>query len=346
MEIGMRLTVFLSCLALAVSAQAQTQPKVVFLTDTSLTGWIQSPSFTANNWVGAAIEINGSVDPAAFQTQVVNQNPAYVFVAVGTLDMLEIGSSVHGPSTDWGIAAGAVTQIVKLAQAARINVILGNVAVADGKRAVGLSSGDLINTWLQTYSVANSIPVVNFEYWLQNGCYEVVATPYPYNGDCDLANMLPGTDANYGQLVPTALGYQFMTRMAQTAIATYGLTIKGGYLADVMTDSGIPENEKPPAAQVNTVTAGAKIQFTPQATWSDGVTRPMLNSPYGEAQGIWWSTNPNVLAVNQHGVAYAYSTALPIVPFGTGTGTAQVWFQTSTGHTFSPWGMTVVQPEF
>jgi hypothetical protein len=344
----MRFAMLLFCLALSFASVAvaatPAQPNVVFVTDNALTGWFTSPSFTANtNWSGAAIENNGGVDPQAFQA-VVNQHPAYVFVDVGTEDMLELGSSVHGPSTDWGIAASAVAQIVKMAQAAKVKVILGNVAVESAQRAVGLSSGDLINTWLQTYGTANNIPVVNFEYWLENGCHEVVATSI-LDGNCELATM--GTDgATYGQLVPTALGYQFMTQMAQTAISTYGLTIEGGYLADVLTDSGIPENEVPPAAQVNLVIAGGVIQFTPQATWSDGVTRPMLNSPYGEAQGIWWTTNPNVLTITQHGLAYAYTAMLPLNPDGPGTGTSLVWFETSSGHTFSPWGMTVAPPQF
>jgi hypothetical protein len=52
----------------------------------------------------------------------------------------------------------------------------------------------------------------------------------------------------------------------------------------------------------------------------------------------WWSSNPKVMDVNQQGFAYAYTS-----------GTAQIWFKSASGNTFSPWTMTVVgwyQTEF
>jgi hypothetical protein len=337
MESQMRFTVFLSCLVLASSAFAQTQPKVVFVTDVALSGWLQSPSFTSNpNWIVAPIGVASGVDPHAFQISVINQHPAYVFIDVGTDRMTFIGGSAHGIGDNWGAVVSSLEPIVQMAQAARIKVILGNIAVAG-------PAGDLFNSWLQTYSSASNIPVVNFEYWLQNGCYGVVATPA--SSTCTLAIQQPLSSGEPGLLTPTPLAYQFMTQMATTAIATYGLTMKGGYLANVLTiPEGDPQYGFAPAAQVNTVEAGSTIQFTPQATWSDGVTRPMLNSPYGEAQGIWWSTNPNMLTVTQQGMAFAYSP-LPLA-YPSLQATAQVWFKSSTGHTFSPWGMTVYQPKF
>jgi hypothetical protein len=333
----MRFTLLLSCLVFTMSARAQ--PKVVFVTDESLSGWLQSPSFTANpDWIGAPIGGDNGIDPQAFQTSVINQHPAYVFIDVGTDRMLFMGGSAHGIGDNWGVIATSIGQIAQMAQAAKIKVILGNIPVGSTNPA-----GDVFNSWLQTYSVASGIPIVNFEYWLQNGCYGVVATPA--SGTCTLANQAPAGASSPGLLTPTDLGYQFMTRMATTAIATYGLTIKGGYLANVLT---IPEGDPfygfAPEAQVNTAAAGSTIQFTPQATWSDGVTRPMLNSPYGEAQGIWWSTNPNMMTVTQQGLAFAFSP-LPVA-YPSLQGTAQVWFKSSTGQTFSPWGMTVYQPEF
>jgi len=128
------------------------------------------------------------------------------------------------------------------------------------------------------------------------------------------------------------MGYEFMTQMAQTAIATYGLTIKGGYLSSMLTDALIIGES---VYQVNSVAPGQGIQFTPQATWSDGVTRPMWNLPYQGAfntasLGTWWSSNPKVMAINQQGHAIAYTS-----------GTAQIWFKSATGQTFSPWTMTV-----
>ena len=323
----------LVCLGLSVSARCQTQPKVAFLTDSSFLGWSTSPSFTANtNWI-AVPDIQTAI----------SQHAAFLFIDDETDTVMFIGSSSHGTGDTWGQAATFLQQSIQQAQAAKLKVILGNMPVSDNN-----ARGNLFNSWLQTYSVAQHIPVVNVSYWMQHGCYGVVATPV--GGECTLASV---TDASYNpdQLVPTALGYQFLTQMAQIAIATYGLTIKGGYLANVLT---IPEGDAgsyPPnpgnttAAQVNNVEAGSTIQFTPQATWSDGVTRPMLNSPYGEAQGIWRSTNPKIITVTQQGLAFAYSP-LPVVYPPLTSAITQVFFQTSNGHTFSPWGMTVYQPEF
>jgi hypothetical protein len=116
----------------------------------------------------------------------------------------------------------------------------------------------------------------------------------------------------------------------EAAIATYGLTIKSGYLNDVQSVDGLNDGEPPLVPSVNTVAIGAGIQFTPQATWSDGVTRPMQNIPYGGVLGMWVSSNPKVMTVNQQGFATAFTP-----------GTTSIRFTTTSGHTFSPWTMTV-----
>ena len=133
--------------------------------------------------------------------------------------------------------------------------------------------------------------------------------------------------------IPTEAGSQYLTQMAQTAIATYGLTIKGGYLNNVQAVDGLNDGQPPFVPSVNDVAIGAGVQFTPQATWSDGVTRPMQNVPYGGAAGTWTSSNPKVMSVNQQGFAYAFTP-----------GTAQIWFKSASGQTFSPWTMTVFAP--
>ena len=174
---------------------------------------------------------------------------------------------------------------------------------------------------LKAYAQAVNIPIVNLQYWLQSGCSGVS----PCGGA--LATNQPDS---FDILIPTDAGYQFITQLAQTAIATYGLKIKSGYLSDVETINAyngvLPQNP----AQVNSVGTGARIQFTPVAQWSDGVSRPMLNTPYGGVLGTWWSTNPGVMTVNQQGLASAYNA-----------GTATIWFKSASGATFSPWVMTV-----
>ena len=132
--------------------------------------------------------------------------------------------------------------------------------------------------------------------------------------------------------------------MVQTAIATYSLTIKRGYLSDVELWEEMPGEDLccgqnpfgPPfgttTPNVNTVTVGHALLFTPQATWSDGVTRPMLNANYDGMQGIWSSSNPSVMYISQQGVALSI-----------GPGTTSISFVTASGSHFSPWTMTVQQ---
>jgi hypothetical protein len=128
------------------------------------------------------------------------------------------------------------------------------------------------------------------------------------------------------------MGYEFITQLAQTAIQTLNLTIKSGYLSTMWSDNLITGAS---TYQVNSVPTGAGLQFTAEATWSDGVTRPMWNYPFQGAfniasLGTWSSSNPKVMTINQFGHAVAYTS-----------GTAQIWFKSATGQTFSPWTMTV-----
>ena len=88
--------------------------------------------------------------------------------------------------------------------------------------------------------------------------------------------------------------------IAQIAIAAYGLTIKSGYLSDILlADADMGQYENQP--QVNTVATGGALIFTPQARWSDGVVRPVLNQDFDGLEGVWTSSNPAVMYVSQQG---------------------------------------------
>ena len=121
-----------------------------------------------------------------------------------------------------------------------------------------------------------------------------------------------------------------MTQMAQTAIATYGLSRRGGYLSNViLPDANVQYPETP--TQVNNVMVGRQLVFTAQARWNDGVVRPMLNFDYDGMDGIWTSSNPAVMYISQQGQAMAL-----------GAGTAIISFRSASSIPFSPWSMTVV----
>jgi hypothetical protein len=312
----------LSCLALAVSAHAQTKPKVVFVGDQFTYAWQQSAAFKANpNWTGAGTPLtfsygNSGAVAAAFPA-VLSQHPDYVFLQTGQADLAEGNSS----ATKWGMqfegTAIGIIEIVQMAKRANVKIIIGNL-IGEG----------FTNGWLQAFAQNENIPIVNFADVLNVDC----------PSQCPLlGGSSPSGEEIWDITVPNVAGFQVITQMAQTAIATYSLKIKGGYLSDVEVSNGLtasgPTGYPPiPPTSINSVQPGATLQFTPQATWTDGVTRPMTNVPYGGVLGTWWSTNPKVVAVDQHGFASAYTP-----------GTATIWFQSATGQTFSPWGMTVIQ---
>jgi hypothetical protein len=320
------------CLAFAFSAHAQTKSKVVFVGDAFTYNWQNSTAFKANpNWIGAGVSSSGSsfnfglstAVAADFQT-VLNQHPAIVFIETGTSDTgYQIDSTPFG--LEWETSATAIIKMVQMAQKANVKVILGNIVPNNAYFS------DFYNGWLQTFAQANNIPIVNLAAALTNGC----APRYSYTPCTLLAPVDPATWPQNVIPIPNDAGYQLITQLAQTAIATYGLTMKGGYLSDVesVVNYGFPNNPGGPSGpptQVNSVTSGAGVQFIPQAVWSDGVARPMLNPPYNGVLGTWWSSNPKVMDVNQQGFAYAYTS-----------GTATIWFKSASGHTFSPWIMTV-----
>jgi hypothetical protein len=319
----------LSCLVLAVSAHAQTAPKVAFVGDQFTYVWQQSAAFKANpNWIGAGTSSNcceyGTLlyAAAAFPA-VLNQHPDYVFLETGESDLVEGNSS----ATRWGMqfedVAEGVISIVQAAKKANVKIIIANIN--DG----------FTDTWLQGFAQNENIPIVNFATALSQAC-TYKAYPPSLTPPCsvDAAGQSPSDGGPFSITVPNDAGFQIVTQLAQTAIATYSLKIKGGYLGDFLVYSGDndPNTYPPSRTSVNAVSPGATVQFTPQATWTDGVTRPMTNVPYGGALGTWSSSNPKVMTVDQQGFAYAYTP-----------GTATIHFTSATGQVFSPWGMTVVQ---
>ena len=316
----------LSLSVFSITANAQSLPKVVFTGDQFTYSWQQSASFQANkNWIGAGVPgipngpggMGSGTVLSEFQTNVINQHPAFVFVDTGATDIAwQSDSTPYGLS--WESAADDIIAIVKMAQTAGIKIILGNIVT-------GGFQSDHFNGWLQAYAQAENIPIVNFQSALMTGLNGPYCEPCAY-----LPSPLELTNGATPMLLPTDAGSQIMTQMAQTAIATYGLTIKGGSLRDVQSVDGLNDGEQPLVPNVNTVAIGAGVQFTPQATWSDGVTRPMTNIPYGGVLGTWISSNPKVMTVNQQGFAIAFTP-----------GTTSIRFTTTSGHTFSPWTMTV-----
>jgi hypothetical protein len=310
----------------SVAATAQTAPKVVFVGEYFTPAWQTTPQFTANkNWIGT-----GEPDPdypggsddvlADFQTDVINQHPAFVHIMTGFGDLSAISDSTPQGLVLQGWVAN-LEEMVAMAQKAHIKVILGNIPTDFPDNAYGIQ---LFNAWLDQYGQANHIPVVNYH----DALCQCVGSTMPY--DIFATNLgVP----NLAEQTPSEAGYSLVTQMAQTAIATYGLTLKGGYLSNV--DLNFDQLEQPETPQVSTVANGSPVIFTAQARWSDGVVRPFMNQDFDGLQGIWTSSNPAVMYINQQGQAVAY-----------GLGQTTISFRSASGVPFSPWIMTVVTQIF
>lgn len=311
----------LGCLLVSSAVNAQTAPKVAFIGDDLTAAWQGTTEFHANkNWIGDGLVAGysqGSGAVLADLPSVLNQHPAFVHIMVGLSD-----ASVVKDSLPLGVVFGYwqsnIVQTVAMAKKANVKVILGNLIFLPPGGGIDPEAISFMNVWLDAYGRANNIPVVNYNAAFCQCVGPLATFNFLYVPTYIAADGVTLTDA----------GYTLLTQMAKTALATYGLTIKSGYLADMLvgdSDAGI--QSKP---QANTAYVGSPLIFTPQAKWSDGVVRPMLNLNYDGMDGIWTSSNPAVMYVSQQGQAVALAP-----------GQATISFKSASGVPFSPWVMTV-----
>ncbi len=330
----------LACLVTSVStAYAATPPKVVFIGDSVTYNW--TSAFAANpNWINKGandMSLNGPGGSAGvlarFQSDVVSQHPATVHIMIGAGDaswIYDYLKPIYVQAFFQNLDA-----MVKEAKAANIKVVLG-LEAQNFLESGPAGNLELINAVVAAYGTANNIPVVNYGDVLC-GCVGSI-TPggigvitVNLNSLQSVSKGLMGPAAYaYASIFPNTDGYALMTQMAETAVATMGLTIKSGYLQNVEIPYFAESIQQPIAVNLPGITSNGAVQFTAQATWSDGVTRPVLNSTFGGSSGTWTSSNPLVMYVDQKGLAQ-----------GLTVGKAQITYRSPTGVLFNPWNMTV-----
>lgn len=318
----MSIRLFLSCLALVVSANAQTRPPVAFIGDNLTYEWQQSPQFQANrNWLpyGFATENllgmgpGHGVGPALTELQSIigkGQKPI-IHLMVGQADADAQNAGGNQEALVFAIYANGFETIINTAQAAKLKIIVGLEPFAQ--------IGDIghFNDWTMQYCAAHNIPVVNYAAALGVGFYTAPA-PDPSGGPPALPTLTPA-------------GYALITDMAQTQIGlTSGaFTLTHGYLSATI----LPDLENPePIVGGNSAVDGSTVKFTPYGQYSDGKTRIMDNvGLYGDL-GTWTSSNLAVIWIQngQGGVATAW-----------GPGKANVKFTSPTGIVFNEWTMNV-----
>jgi acyl-CoA thioesterase I len=313
-------------------------PKVVFIGDQFTYMWGATPPFAANpNWINQGwtsplvsncfMSCEGGTSGAAlarFQTDVIDLHPAIVHIMVGADDL----AMDDDAQQVFGIAPGFMTsleEMVNMAKAADIKVILGIESVAWASATPPYAQQ--LNAIVAAYGAQNNIPVINYGDALcqcvssVGGGYSPVP-PGPY--------MMPGPILG---LVPNVAGYALMTEMAEAVINTWGQTPGGGYLQNIELSNhplNIAAPSSPLRANVNTVSPGFVLQFTPYGWYNNGLVEPFINSNYVGSSGTWASSNPLVMYVSQTGVAWALTP-----------GTAAITYTAPSGVKFNEWIMYV-----
>ena len=324
----MKLSILLSCLALTLSAHAQSAPKVIFFGDGYTAAW---PLPAGSNWINegvAGFNLDGLTSygaAAAFQSDVVSQHPAIVHIMVGANNL----SGDESWQYDIPSYIRDIDTMVDQAKAANIKVILGNITPNVGGWGEPITA---MNAALAAYGAANDIQVINY-YDALCGCVSSTGSGPMVVGGVYVNGLLePGPGSNPvfdAGLLPTAAGYALMTQMAQTAIANLTATLNSGWLQDETLTS---PNYFQTYSNVNTVSSGQSLQFTPIGLYSDGSQQPQLNTSYSGSSGTWSSSNPLVMYVNRSGKASALTP-----------GTAIIKYTSRNGIHFSEWVMYVQQ---
>ena len=199
-------------------------PKVVFIGDWITYNW--TSAFAANsNWINQGtldfFDGNSGGTAARFQADVVSLHPAIVHIMVGVVDEAQEDDALMALTTPNFM--NNLNTMVQEAKAANIRVVLGMEPPAVSQE----------NAVIAAYGAANNIPVVN------------------YGAAPTATNDIYQEDA----FVPTTAGYALMTQIAEAAISTLNLTLRGGYLQNTQQANG----NGPAENDVNTVVPGVYI---------------------------------------------------------------------------------------
>lgn len=323
----------LAMFGVVLSAHAATAPpKVVFFGDGYTADWPLPAGYINKGVPGYNLDGLQSYQAAAdFQSAVVSQHPTIVHIMIGNSDM---GDDALYQGEVPGYIAN-ITTMVNEAKAANIKVILGTLVPSFGGWGLPINE---FNAALFAYGAANGIQVVNYHDALCQCIGSATGSLFDNvtvdaSNDVDVngsytAYMAPGANGPFTPgLIPNAAGYALMTVMAQTAIANLDLTLKSGYLQDVVLATA---DNQGGALNQNTVGPGQKLQFTPVGQYSDGSTHVEINSNFAGANGTWTSSNPSVMYVSQAGMAWALTD-----------GTATIRYTSANGVKFSSWVMYV-----
>jgi hypothetical protein len=235
--------------------------------------------------------------------------PEHLHILVGLVDQEhDIGDAVPAEITPAELTA--LQTMVQEARAANIQVILGLEPSGppafgyDCLNPSGVSCLSPTNAVVAAFGAQQNIPVINYQN-VQVGTSDYLATAD----------------------VPTAVGYQQMTTLLKSVLATMNLKLGGGYLQNIA--GGLGSN---PSPNQNTVSTGIFLQFTAVGWYNDGSIHSQINTNLQGATGTWTSSNPLVLTIDQTGYGQALTA-----------GTTIIRYTSLNGVAFSEWIMYIVQ---
>jgi hypothetical protein len=333
-------------LASAATAATTTQ-KVVFFGDQTTASLATSSQWNPA-WVNLGVQTQETTaQELARFSQVLSQHPTVVHIIPGVADFQDVNTT--NSSTWMPEYQSNVLAMINQAKNANIKVILGTLApIYSGDEQSNpiiwgsLQGNDVraVDAWLESYGAANNIPVENY-HDLLCGLTPIFTSTWIYSYGCvgqfnsaqTLDGFLPYSfqNTNFGPVL-TESGNQAIISMASTAIANLGQTLKYGYLSNIWGESSAPFAYQ---YNVNTITSSPDfpVHFVPIGIYSDGGTRPIVNTNFAGASGTWTSSNPNVMFIDQDGSAIAFQV-----------GTTTITYAGPHGEHFSTWIMHVVAP--
>jgi hypothetical protein len=299
----------LSLALIMASGHAATaaNPKIVFVGDQVTSNWPLTQ--TNPNWINQGQAGAASYTVAASFQTAINLHPTIIHILVGLVDQQQdIGDA--SPALTTADLLAALQTMVQEAKAANIQVVLG--LEPSGPQAFGY---DCLNpSGVPCLSPTNSVVAA---YGAQQGIPVISYQNVPVQG---------GGSQTIGD-VPTAAGYQQMTTLLESVLATMNLKLGGGYLQNTTEGLGTT-----PSTNQNTVSTGIFVQFTPVGWYNDGSIHSQLNANLQGATGTWTSSNPLVITIDQTGYGQALTAGTTIIRYTSPNGVA-----------FSEWIMYIVQ---
>jgi ABC-type sugar transport system substrate-binding protein len=291
MKAALLTSLLLTVAANAATAKAATSPTIVFVGDQVTANWPLTQ--TSPNWINQGqVGAFSATVAASFQTAI-NLHPNIIHILVGLVDQEhDIGDAVPAEITPAELTA--LQTMVQEARAANIQVILG--LEPSGPPAFGydcLSPSGVpclspTNSVVAAYGAQQGIPVISYQ------------------------NVETQTTG-----VPDAAGYQQMTTLLESVLATMNLKLGGGYLQNTTAGLGAA-----PLTNQNTVSTGIFVQFTPVGWYNDGSIHSQINTNLQGATGTWTSSNPLVITIDQTGYGQALTAGTTIIRYTTPNGVA------------------------